>query len=216
MSVLTVTICAWPCAKIWMRDCSIHVVSANYKTINNTLIAIAMSLVTVLYTNIADVLTERENHRTETQSKDALIVKLFFVQFINSYASLYYTAFAMHPLEGNCDGYVRCMDDLSYMVAVILIERFAFIFINDYIMPKIVAYKRYRDETEGVDPSAIRSFTPAEYQYIMVDGDERMEIVNRYMDQVTMYGYMVLFVTAFPLGPLIGYVSNVWQIHTYG
>jgi hypothetical protein len=34
-----------------------------------------------------------ENHRTQTSHDDALIVKLFAFQFVNSYASLYYIAF---------------------------------------------------------------------------------------------------------------------------
>ena len=34
-----------------------------------------------------------ENHRTQTQYDDALIIKLFAFQFANSYASLFYIAF---------------------------------------------------------------------------------------------------------------------------
>ena len=34
-----------------------------------------------------------ENHRTQTEYDDALIIKLFAFQFCNSYSSLYYIAF---------------------------------------------------------------------------------------------------------------------------
>ena len=34
-----------------------------------------------------------ENHRTQTQYNDMLIIKLFAFQFVNSYTSLYYIAF---------------------------------------------------------------------------------------------------------------------------
>ena len=34
-----------------------------------------------------------ENHRTQTQFEDSLILKLFGFQFVNSYSSLYYIAF---------------------------------------------------------------------------------------------------------------------------
>lgn len=36
------------------------------------------------------------------------------------------------------------------------------------------------------------------------------------MDQVIMFGYMVLFVSSFPMAPFMGYVSNILQIHEYG
>jgi hypothetical protein len=38
------------------------------------------------------------------------------------------------------------------------------------------------------------------------------ENIRRYMDQVLMFGYMVLFVTALPAAPLLGFVSNVIQV----
>ena len=63
-----------------------------------------------------------------------------------------------HPqhLEGSCDGYLRCMDDLCKLVSTIMIERFAFTFLFDNWLPRAMAYKRFRDETKGVDPSKAR------------------------------------------------------------
>jgi len=176
-------------------------------------LSVAISVVGVFYTGVAEGLTHAENHRTDTEHNDSLIFKLFFVQFINAYASLYYTAFAMKQLEGGCDGYLRCMDDLCYLVATILVERLAFTFLYDNLIPRLNAWKRYQEETAGADVS---KFTEAESQYILDPYDEAMEMINRFMDQVIMFGYMVLFVTAFPMGPLIGYFSNVYQINQFG
>ena len=39
------------------------------------------------------VLSLTENHRTQTSYEDALIIKLFGFQFVNSYTSLFYIAF---------------------------------------------------------------------------------------------------------------------------
>jgi hypothetical protein len=49
------------------------------------------------------------------------------------------------------------MDDLCKLVSTIMIERFAFTFIFDNWLPRAMAYKRFRDETKGVDPSKARN-----------------------------------------------------------
>ena len=59
-------------------------------------------------------------------------------------------------------------------------------------------------------------FSPAEQQFILDPYDQKREILNRYMDQVIMFGYMCLFVCAFPLAPFLGYVSNILQIQQFG
>ena len=143
-------------------------------------ISVEISIINVAYTGLASALTAAENHRTATEHTDSLIAKLFLVQFINSYASLYYTAFAMKPLEGSCDGYARCMDDLCNLVATIMAERFAFTMLFDNYLPRAMAYKRFLEETKGVDPAR---FSAPEKDYILDKFDPEMELVNRYMDQ---------------------------------
>ena len=55
------------------------------------------------YAGFAERLTTWENHRTENEHKDAMVLKLFVFQFVNSYFSLYLSAFvkpfsvASHP-----------------------------------------------------------------------------------------------------------------------
>ena len=46
-----------------------------------------------VYEKLAYILTNWENHRTQTAYDDALIIKLFAFQFVNNYASLIYIAF---------------------------------------------------------------------------------------------------------------------------
>ena len=45
------------------------------------------------FRSVALKLTDWENHRTDPEYENALVFKLFVVQFLNSYATLYYVAF---------------------------------------------------------------------------------------------------------------------------
>ena len=77
------------------------------------------------------------------------------------------------------------MDDLCNLVATIMAERFAFTMLFDNYLPRAMAYKRFLDETKGVNPA---SFSAPEKDYILDKFDPEMELVNRYMDQARKRG----------------------------
>ncbi|CAM9635330.1 unnamed protein product, partial [Heterosigma akashiwo] len=55
-------------------------------------------------------LNNAENFRTDTEYEDGLVAKTFAFQFVNSYATFYYTAFFKRSSEG-CDyGYLDSYD----------------------------------------------------------------------------------------------------------
>ena len=79
-----------------------------------------------IYSRLAETFTIWENHRTETEFEDALIIKTFLFQFVNSYVSLYYIAF----IKGNdvklFGTTLECLkDDCMYEVAYQLVFIFA-------------------------------------------------------------------------------------------
>ena len=45
-------------------------------------------------------LTDKENHRTQSEFESSLIVKTFIFQFVNSYNSIIYIAFFKSNIEG--------------------------------------------------------------------------------------------------------------------
>ena len=61
--------------------------------IGGTLNAVWITVMNLLYRELAVYLTRFENHRTETAYEDALIMKTFLFQFFNSYSALFYIAF---------------------------------------------------------------------------------------------------------------------------
>jgi len=52
-----------------------------------------ISIMNVAYQRVAVLINNLENHRTETEHEDALIIKTFLFQFINSYGPLFYLSF---------------------------------------------------------------------------------------------------------------------------
>ncbi|GFR33812.1 anoctamin-7 [Trichonephila clavata] len=66
--------------------------------LHGTIIATLLNTFSIMilgrvYELIAVKLTDWENHQTQSQYNDALVIKLFAFQFANTYASLFYTAF---------------------------------------------------------------------------------------------------------------------------
>ena len=195
-----------------LKNSDNELVATYYKYIFSIILAITISVINKCYVPIAKHLTEWENHRTATEHQDSLIYKQFAVKFISSYASLTYTAFFENKMEGACDG-ETCFENLKRLVGTILVQRLIFTIIFDNVLPKVKSARSFKKETEGTD---MTKMTTAEKQYILVPFDYENEIMARFLDQVLLFGYMVLFVIALPLAPFVGYFSNMLQINQYG
>ena len=76
----------------------------------------------------------------DAQFEDALIFKLFVVQFLNSYATLYYVAFFKGPLEGCWNSH--CVSDLSYRLVGLLVSRFIYVAFYNFALPRITVLLR--------------------------------------------------------------------------
>lgn len=60
-----------------------------------------------LYTQLAEWLTEFEILRTQTEFDDSLTLKIYLLQFVNYYASIFYIAFFKGKFVGYPGHYVR-------------------------------------------------------------------------------------------------------------
>ena len=98
------------------------------QTVASILNAAQIQIFNFLFQFLAAVLTNRENHRTDTQYEDAMISKLFLFQFVNSYASFFYIGFiakyqpsqpdAQDNWVGDC-GAKNCMQPLAMNLGII-------------------------------------------------------------------------------------------------
>jgi hypothetical protein len=76
-----------------------------------------LQILNQVYHEMAVSLTDKENHRTDTEYEDSLISKLFAFQFVNSYCSFFYIAFIKQGAGDPCQG--SCMSELSLALAII-------------------------------------------------------------------------------------------------
>lgn len=92
---------------------------------SSIIFALQIIILAVLFDEFAVKLNDSENHRTETEYEDSLVIKSFLFNFINSYSCLFYIAFfkPFFPKLDPCVG--SCMDELSMTLAVILFTRLA-------------------------------------------------------------------------------------------
>lgn len=155
---------------------------------------------------MARFLTDKENIETESEYQNSLTIKLFLFQFINSYASLFYIAFAKAHFEG-CEP--DCFYELAIQLGTIYTTNF-FLNLLELGLPYVMAKMKMRSEKKKLIAEG-RDFnmTPEEKE---AKQSEYEAPLDDYMEVVISYGYFVLFGIAFPFSPLIALVLMVIEL----
>lgn len=71
---------------------------------------------------MAEYLTELEMWRTQTQFDDSLTLKIYLLQFVNYYSSIFYIAFFKGKFTGHPGNYNKIFDIRQEEVRVIYIQ----------------------------------------------------------------------------------------------
>lgn len=200
---------------------------------SSVLNSVSILILGKIYKILAYKLTDWENHQTRTKYEDALILKLFGFQFINSYASLFYIAFFRErtstgvfklgsSYSDNCGEDNDCMSLLSIQVAVLMITKPMPKLFSDIILPvftrvakKILCCWKSKNKVDTSENHLPRdhSNTDEEYENYLHAEYRKPELGNftlsEYTEKVLQYGYLMLFAAAFPLAPLIALLTNI-------
>ncbi|KAJ9577168.1 hypothetical protein L9F63_006290, partial [Diploptera punctata] len=146
--------------------------------------------------------------------------KIYVFQFINYYANLLYTIFFKGMFYGHpgnteeryslasdlCDP-SGCIFEIFIQLVVIMLCKQAFFLFLQYMQPKLDYYwSKFRTGTLGKS-----DFPRWEADYYLSEFTNTT-LFKEQLDMVIQYGFVTLFVAAFPLAPLLALINNVLEL----
>ncbi|KAG6976300.1 hypothetical protein JG688_00001510 [Phytophthora aleatoria] len=174
--------------------------------------AIQILVLNTVYRNVARKLNELENHRTDAEYENYLVIKVFLFQFCNSFASFFYIAFVKRAAEGSCLYEDDCMQELRDQLLTLFIIRIVVGNTTEVAVP----YLKYRYQLFA-ERKAASTEEKTGHNYIEEQAKlvpyETNEAFEDYNEMVIQYGFINLFVVAFPLTPLLALANNVLEVH---
>ncbi|KAL1509670.1 hypothetical protein ABEB36_004376 [Hypothenemus hampei] len=189
---------------------------------------VCIIILNVIYDKLAIWLTEMELQRTQTEFDDSLALKIYIFQFVNYYSSIFYIAFFKGKFVGYPAKYNKvfgyrqeecnpggCLMELTIQLAVIMIGKQAINSVLEMLIP--LCFKLYK--TFRVSKRIEKADTEKELigcnqwtaDYNLSDL-ESSSMFAEYLEMVLQYGFVTLFVTAFPLAPLFALINNVLEM----
>lgn len=173
---------------------------------------------------VAKIMTDREFHKTRASAHRSLARKEFSFKFVNAYASLFWIAFirdSSHYVDE--DGILtpqemRTAALRSELIAILLAGQLVTL-CSEIVLPtwknrkglgvakasrtKETSVKgQYSKETEELVEEAQRQMFCDEWEGTTLE----------YLKMVIQFGYITMFVSAFPLAPLLGYINNAIEV----
>ncbi|CAG5129014.1 unnamed protein product, partial [Candidula unifasciata] len=186
----------------------------------NLVIIIVLNMV---YGHLAFWLTDWECLRTQSEYDSSITVKLFILQFVNYFSSIFYIAFFKGQFVGRPGKYRTifggrqeeceaggCLIELCIQLAIIMVGKQ--LIQNNFIeivVPKVIKFIKRKLSSETREQKLAR--TPWEKDYIL-DSAETMSLFYEYLEMVLQFGFLTIFCAAFPLAPLFALLNNIVEI----
>lgn len=187
--------------------------ASGYWTLIPTILhAFTINTLNSKYRSLAVALTEAENHKTEDDFENALIMKRFFFEAFDSYIALFFLAFIQ------CD-IVLLRSELVALYTADSIRRV----VTECIIPLLMQLKNRRNRSassarqkkdDDDKDSAKNSTRDTTIYSTLVDELEQDEYeqFDDYLEMVIQFGYVTLFASAFPLSGLLSIICNFIEI----
>ena len=158
-----------------------------------------------VYGIVAEKLTSWENHETQLNFRNSLVLKRFLFEAFDCYMSLFYLAF-----------YERDVDRLRMeLVAVFQIDTIRRLLL-ECIVPMVSQrwILRRQQRHKEVPSSTVNSVIPTLDQILDDLDKDSYEQFDDYMEIVIELGYVTLFASAYPLASLVSIAANWVEIRS--
>lgn len=186
-----------------------------------TLNLIIIMIMDNVYRSLAIKLTDWEQPRTQRAYEDSFTFKMFLFQFINTYSSLIYIAFFKgrffgHPgdsitlfgfRQDQCD-LGGCLYEVCIQLAIIMVGKQILNNIMEFSTSKF--YNWWKSWRRGHEDSRTAKTRWEQDYNLQTCG--RLALFDEYLEMVIQYGFVTLFVAAFPLAPFFALLNNVVEI----
>lgn len=193
---------------------------SDYSVFADIMNAISIGVLDFVYKIVAQKMTNFENHRTQTEVNDAMIVKLFVFSFFNSYAPAIYIAFIKKAVNDTCNS-DSCMGELGQSMAIIFTVRSLSIHVITFVVPR--AQKIMADWSSWwagfMTPDAAQV---ASIGGVVSDAEEEFRrprfenVFQDYNELSVQFGFLSLFSAAFPIAPILALINNYIEVRSDG
>ncbi|XP_061402791.1 anoctamin-5-like [Musca vetustissima] len=205
--------------------------STTYKIMAQPITAgcIDLTIITILhyaYSYLAEILTNREYCRTQTEYDESLTLKIYIFQFVNYYFSLFYIAFLKGKFVGYPMKYNRifgfrqqecnpggCLMELCIQLVIITVGKQLMNAIVENLLPLL---KKKWKEVQNKKRESVKNFVSDNQwneDYPLQPWTSRL-LFAEYLEMVMQFGFITLFGVAFPLAPLLALINNAIEVRT--
>ncbi|XP_065300565.1 anoctamin-5-like [Dermacentor albipictus] len=199
-----------------------HMATAVSASLLNLVVILLMNKI---YRKLARRLTEIERPRTQREYEDSFTFKMFLFTFLNTYSSLIYIAFfkgrfATRPGQhgtlfgyslDKCDGV--CLYEVTVQLAIVMVGKQVVNNIREFTQLRLT--NRWRSWQRGhvTRGGGAHSGPLARWEedYVLAEWSV-LSLFDEYLEMVIQFGFVTLFVAAFPLAPLFALLNNIVEI----